>query len=252
MGGSTTPWPTISESQAFEHNGLGDRKDMNEDWEILCVEEDESALASAPVTSHRILKHCESSPNFGSFYFEEEETEESPNFVELENENDTKSVSTAMTDLSHVVVETPVITSPNISNPNTIGGGLVKVHRVPSFKDAILLNAQEVQKERLEVQKQQEEATLNSMKQKRRMGKTRFVVKEIKRCSKSTPDLSSLAQVVEDEQLGATDSPDYYARKSFGYVARKNGLKLRPDEAKRKEFSIYKRDAQRMQTKQGR
>jgi len=45
--------------------------------------------------------------------------------------------------------------------------------------------------------------------------------------------------------LGDTDAMDFYHRKAKGSMSRSNGLKIRPDEAKRKEISMYKKDLQR-------
>jgi hypothetical protein len=68
-------------------------------------------------------------------------------------------------------------------------------------------------------------------------------VTPIKRCSRSTGDLQALAE--EEEVLGETDAMEYYSRKSMGASGRVNGLKERPDEAKRKEIIMYKKDLQR-------
>ncbi len=91
--------------------------------------------------------------------------------------------------------------------------------------------------------------------------KPKFVVKRITRCSHSTGDLKSLSTIrdgIEEayssgcgvlptahDILGATDAEEFYERKKHGEESRKNGLKLRPDEAKRKEFAVCKRAMQR-------
>jgi len=54
----------------------------------------------------------------------------------------------------------------------------------------------------------------------------------------------------EEEVLGETDASDYYHRKNVGRASRTNGLKLRPDEAKRKVFIVAKKDAQRQKQMQ--
>jgi len=239
--GPTSPWPTIVESHADKQEDEHGEVE-GENWEILSGSESRPGeLSLSLARKNRALKHCESSPNFGSIYFEDEEE----SFLEIDP--DMKSVSTTMTDMSHVLVETPSLAS--ASSP--VGGGMVKVHRVPSFKDAILLNAQEIQKEQHEEKKRKEQDFLDSMKKtKLRMNKPKIVVKEFKRCSMSTPDLSSLARVDEhdnEEVWGETDASDFYARKSMGASSRRNGLKLRPDEAKRKAFIMHKKNAQRVQ-----
>lgn len=89
----------------------------------------------------------------------------------------------------------------------------------------------------------------------RRKIKTRFVVTPIKRCAKSTGDLLSLAANYEDEDedggevMGATDAMEYYNRKSHGAHGRANGQKIRPDEAKRKEMIVHKKNLQRAKQK---
>ena len=76
--------------------------------------------------------------------------------------------------------------------------------------------------------------------------KPKIVVTPIKRCSKSTGDLRSLV-IEEDEVLGETDAMDYYHRKAMGASGRVNSLKIRPDEAKRKSITMYKKQVQRQQ-----
>jgi hypothetical protein len=72
----------------------------------------------------------------------------------------------------------------------------------------------------------------------------RFVVKPIRRCSKSTGDLQSLAEV-DEEAAGHSDAMEFYHRKALGAKGRANGLKIRPDELKRKQFTIQKKQMQR-------
>lgn len=239
--GSTTLWPTVSE--AHEVGYEQENGEESGEWELLSVEE---PRIETPASPHQILKHSESSPNFGSIYCEDDDDNEGEgaeaSFLEICPEGEEKSISTSVTDASHVLVEAP----------SSVGGKLVKVHRVPSFKDAILLNAQEIQRE----EKRKEEASLNSLTPKRKTVKPRFVVKSFSRCSKSTPNLANLSKVIEDEScdegdedlvLGETDASDFYARKSLGYKSRQKAMTLRPDEAKRKEFILHKKNAQRTQ-----
>jgi hypothetical protein len=72
----------------------------------------------------------------------------------------------------------------------------------------------------------------------------RFVVKPIRRCSKSTGDLQSLAEV-DEEAMGDSDAMEFYHRKALGAKGRANGLKIRPDELKRKQFTLQKKQMQR-------
>lgn len=74
--------------------------------------------------------------------------------------------------------------------------------------------------------------------------KPKFVVAPIRRCTKSTGDLQSLAPF-SDEVLGEQDAEEYYAQKSAGHRGRQNGQKIRPDEAKRREMILNKKVMQR-------
>jgi hypothetical protein len=77
-----------------------------------------------------------------------------------------------------------------------------------------------------------------------RIRQAKYIVSSIKRCTKSTGDLRSLAEA-EVDVLGDTDAMDYYHRKALGAKGRVNGLRLRPDEAKRKEITMNKKQMQR-------
>ena len=72
----------------------------------------------------------------------------------------------------------------------------------------------------------------------------------------STPNLRSLvgkstttpsSTTLNDETLilGETDAMEFYHRKAKGFAGHKNGLRLRPDEAKRKDITMYKKELQR-------
>lgn len=80
--------------------------------------------------------------------------------------------------------------------------------------------------------------------------KPRYVVTPIKRCAKSTGDLLALAEEDEDDgPMGAEDAEEYYNRKAHGAHGRSNGLKQRPDEAKRKQMIVQKKNVQRQRQK---
>jgi len=132
--------------------------------------------------------------------------------------------------------------------------------RRPSFKDAILLNADETRNEMQLKKEQQEKARIEALKNRSKPRNVKFVVKPIKRCTKSTGDLRSLIKVEDEEDecggggggcitnnmvLGDSDAAEFYANKGHARVSRKNNQKLRPDEAKRKEMIIYKKNLQR-------
>jgi hypothetical protein len=137
--------------------------------------------------------------------------------------------------------------------------------KVPSFKDIIMLNAKEKEmeeeKNRIAFEQQQQQMREEALK-RRKNSKPKIVIKQIQRCAKSTGDLRSLVIHEEDEEeyggggggggglmdeevLGDTDAMEFYNRKSKGSQSRSNGRKIRPDEAKRLEISMYKKEAQR-------
>mmetsp|Transcript_29753 Transcript_29753/g.28616 ORF Transcript_29753/g.28616 Transcript_29753/m.28616 type:complete len:194 (-) Transcript_29753:46-627(-) len=148
--------------------------------------------------------------------------------------------------------------------------------RVPSFKDAILLNSQETAIEEAAAAQRREHAKKSLHKEalaKRKASKPRLLVvtptKITRRNSKSTGDLNSLMHsnatiyedheddamgggggggfdaVQEDTVMGDTDAADFYARKSKGGSSRANSKKLRPDEAKRLNIILFKKEEQR-------
>lgn len=113
-----------------------------------------------------------------------------------------------------------------------------------SWRDMVLSQVDELAKE-VEVitplQKQQQQQPKLKMKVK-----PKYVVTPIRRCTMSTPNLRSLAEEEDDDEvLGDTDAMEYYNRKAKGYSGHKNGMKLRPDEAKRKDITMYKKELQR-------
>lgn len=69
--------------------------------------------------------------------------------------------------------------------------------------------------------------------------------------------MQSLARIVENDDdddlynndmvVGDTDAELYYNRKAQGKLGRKNGRKIRPDEAKRLQITMAKKDIQRQQ-----
>ena len=138
--------------------------------------------------------------------------------------------------------------------------------KVPSFKDIIMLNAQKKEQEKQEqldaITKHQQHMRETFMQRRRARASPKLVVNQIKRCAKSTGDLRSMVIledpedddcgggggggiIHEDAVLGETDAMEFYNRKQRGNLNRQNGAKIRPDEAKRKEFIMHKKNAQR-------
>lgn len=231
-------WPTVSE--VYSEN---DSETV--DWEMVSMDSSPQIVVVSPgkAAPKSCLKHCQSSPDFGGIGFDDETS--------------SLGVTSIMSELSNSVV----LVKENGKEAPLDNEEPVKVRRVPSFKDAVLLNAQEKEREEREMKEQQARMQAESLRQRRFSGKTKFVVKPIKRCTMSTPDLTSLPKVEEnralafdplgrkgfvgggqsicdDGILGETDASDYYARKSHGSVAYKNGQRLRPDEAKRDRKSV--------------
>ena len=112
-----------------------------------------------------------------------------------------------------------------------------------SFRDAIMSRPSGAE---------EQQATANNsttISPQRRVFKPKFVVKAVpkpmRRCSKSTGDLQSLALIHEDDEvMGESDAMDFYHRKAVGARNRTSGLKMRPDELKRKEITLFKKALQ--------
>eukprot|EP00546_Thalassionema_frauenfeldii_P012776 CAMPEP_0178913930 /NCGR_PEP_ID=MMETSP0786-20121207/11125_1 /TAXON_ID=186022 /ORGANISM="Thalassionema frauenfeldii, Strain CCMP 1798" /LENGTH=193 /DNA_ID=CAMNT_0020586745 /DNA_START=277 /DNA_END=858 /DNA_ORIENTATION=- len=109
---------------------------------------------------------------------------------------------------------------------------------VPSFREKLLTKVKKEEKE--------EDVIEESPKPKAKTRPT-FVVTPIRRCSMSSPNLRAFGNFDEssEEILGETDAMEYYHRKASGYNGRKNGMKVRPDEAKRLDMILQKKDMQR-------
>jgi hypothetical protein len=108
------------------------------------------------------------------------------------------------------------------------------VKSIPSFRDKLLAKMSNSLAEEVAPA-----ANQNKPKQPKR--KPKFVVTPTLRCSVSTPNFRNM----DDEVLGETDASEYYNRKAMGYAGRQNGMKIRPDEAKRRDFTLAKKEMQR-------
>ena len=104
-----------------------------------------------------------------------------------------------------------------------------------SFRDAILKKQPKEGQ-----QSQQHKKMIKKIKPK-------FVVTPIKRCAKSTGDLRALAHTHEDyeEILGESDAGCFYSQKAKGAKGRESGAKIRPDEQKRLDITMAKKNMQR-------
>mmetsp|Transcript_15136 Transcript_15136/g.22327 ORF Transcript_15136/g.22327 Transcript_15136/m.22327 type:complete len:211 (-) Transcript_15136:41-673(-) len=186
-----------------------------DDWEIV------------PESPSKLPKSV-STPDFGLYTFEDESISCASNSVVIEEDEDV------------------CVIKHDATAPSSVGENAVKVKRVPSFKDAILLNAEETLKEE-ERRKAAAIEKSRSLTPQKGYRQPKFAIRKISRNFKSTGDLTSLIEHQEEEEevLGATDASEFYARKSKGNVSRVNSTKLRPDEAKRREYIIYKKNVQR-------
>jgi len=265
---SSSPWPSLGESHG---EGGQDPRNLpvdDDDWELLedtvvpanavnGTQEEKSdhertttsAVAIPVALGHtqqqqqqqqqqqginpKMLHHCSSSPDFRKYYQLQthEETDESCNEDEDSHVlvDDHESTTSSFTMVSNPAT---AVTTSSTENPTP--------RRVPSFRDALLLQQEEEQKE--------QETPPPQEKPKRVKPKMKFVVKPISRRVHSAGDLQGLGAIHENDDediLGDSDAMDFYHRKSKGACGRSSGMRLRPDEAKRKDMIIHKKNAQR-------
>lgn len=240
--GTSTP-PDIVETRS-EHS---DNLSTDSNWEIVTFESeagiDDNRMAKmefdrgSPTALHR----CMSTPAL---------TEDTP------------QDSSYILDCSSSISARSTLTETSQNDTVLLTRKEKHMKKIPSFKDIILLNAKEHEKEerekRAQIRSKQEKAIKDRLKRK---VKPKLVISPITRCTKSTGDLSSLISIREhethsifdsnkntideDEILGETDAKEFYHRKSKGRSNRSNGLKIRPDEAKRKQMIMEKKSMQR-------
>lgn len=255
----TTEWPVLSQPEmtSQESNGL------ESDWELL-PETDESPAetsfdlvepvptemekesspnhnstkktGSTEYTPH-CLKHAASTPDFRHY-----------DTILEESDDDTEGV--LVEDSVGSLASSSIVMVPRPSSVTSSWSGS-KI----SFRDAIMKESTEEIKDDSTTDNDSE-AQVQQPKTLRK--KPKFVVKPIRRCSKSTGDLQSLSRIAEnddheggdepydnDQVVGETDAELYYSRKAQGKLGRKNGRKIRPDEAKRLQITMAKKDDQR-------
>lgn len=247
---ATDPWPTLTEAT----NPNQTVKKEDDCWEFVTCSDGEETDVSSPMRSSNqtnILHRCPSTPEFAN------NSRDDSSYV-LDCSSSSIDVQSVLTDAS---TDDIVLLSKKSPSKSTI-------KKVSSFKDVMMLNAQAQQKEKEEniLKLKALEENMRKEAAKRRKGaKPRIVVNQIKRCIKSTGDLRSLVCIHEDEEdegfggggggggmtiheeavLGDTDAAEFYFRKSKGCMNRTNGVKIRPDEAKRRDSIIAKKNAQR-------
>lgn len=268
MTNNNSLWPKLGESKASDDVSPPNLTTDNDEWEF--VSEDSSSTSSngnnddgrieSLAMNPKILHHCASTPDLNQYKsYDPKAEDEEESFDHCSMGVDAQSV---VSESSHVLVS-------HTEKPLT--------RRVPSFKDAILLNAQETKREEADASKRREHAQMMLRKEAlAKRSKPRLVVKSVakitQRNSKSTGDLNCLlhsyntihededechgggggfAAVQEDEEImGDTDAQDFYAQKSKGGSSRANSKKIRPDEAKRLDIILHKKEEQRRQQRE--
>lgn len=245
-------WPALSGNISKPKNHVGDnedRKTESDEWCNLSSSEhlisdsieESTSLPKEHIIKRKCIHRCVSTPEFSDL-----KDEDSYVLDCSADRIDAQSLSTA-----NDVVLLSYNTEPSI-------------RRVPSFKDIIMLNAQareEEEKKKMELLQNHQNKVREEAMKKRKSGRPMLVVSTINRCTKSTGNLRSLVIyedpeedgvggggggiIHEDDVLGDSDAIEFYNRKNKGSLNRQNGSKIRPDEAKRKNMIIHKKNAQR-------
>jgi len=259
----TTEWPALTQPEITSQDNNG----LESDWELL-PETDECPTETSfdlvePIPTEmekagtqnknstkksdstedkpHCLKHAASTPDFRHYETILEESDDDAEVVLVEDGVGSLASS------SMVMVSEPssVISSQSSWSDSS------KI----SFRDAIMKEKTQEFKD----QSTTENGSEGQVQQPKPLRKKpKFVVKPIKRCSKSTGDLQSLTRIAENDDhqgddgpnnndlvVGDTDAELYYNRKAQGKLGRKNGRKIRPDEAKRLQITMAKKDDQR-------
>ncbi len=239
--------PTVSLENSAHDDPDDEWENLSSDGDNNSIEKDPPQTKSETVISNSDTFHrCISTPEFSK--------------IQREDDSYVLDCTASSVDAFSVAGSDAVL----ITKRNDASKGGMK--KVPSFKDIIMLNAQareeEDRKQKEKLQEQQERLRKEAM-ERRKKSRPRLVVNPIKRCAKSTGDLRSMVIAEEEEDgycggggggggiieenevLGDTDASEFYNRKLKGSTSRQNGKKLRPDEAKRKNFIIHKKEAQR-------
>jgi len=264
-----TEWPALSPSKISSH----DPHATDNDWEFVADDtptqtsfERDAEVIVEPIQKQMentggnstskgnstqgnslCVKHYPSTPDFHHYdnILEESYDDVGGVLMESYNEDENEDGVGSLASSSIVMVSGP----PSVMSSQSVWSSKI------SFRDAIMKEQTQETKEEENTQQQQAKPP-RAMKKK-----PKFVVKPIRRCSKSTGDLQSLARIVENEDqygggggsdpydddliLGETDAQLYYNQKAQGKLGRKNGRKVRPDEAKRLQITMAKKDDQR-------
>lgn len=232
----------------------------------------------------KILRHSASSPDLRRFHHEldeiaERSVEGDQREDELFDDDDLDGIG-----CEYSLVDNPAsvisLSSTNATTTTTSGpwggaGGITfrdALASKPAHENSNILGQKPADQQPQQVQQQ------GKPPRSRPRIQPKFVVKSIKRCARSTGDLQAMGRLHDEQQqaegfsggrggggggggfgngdagaedvMGDTDAMEFYHRKAAGAKGRENGLKLRPDEMKRKEITIHKKDMQRQAQQQ--
>lgn len=243
-----------------EANAYTDEVHSDNNWEVLSDSDsgNDSPITHVPNVSldFDALHRCKSSPNFSMQRIKsQKETDE---FSDIDSYLDVRSLKTEGS-------QSVPVSSKSLSDDwSMISSSKGTLKKIPSFKDMLLKNSDSKQDQaRIDLQEKLRQNVVD-----RKTITPTFVVSNVKvhpnglrRCGFSTGDLQSslhptektlattqgsTSVIPEEEEVwGDTDAMEFYHQKAMGSSSRSKSLKLRPDEAKRKEFSISKKEMHR-------
>jgi hypothetical protein len=224
-----------------------------DDTEMISIEDDHKPSA---ILGRKSLRHSVSSPLFAEHASGTSKTSQTLKRDEVLTERDEDDGFSIISEVASVWT-----TSSNAKSTMTV-----------SFRDAILLSSPHtvqpntyrsvaVSSIKTKVSPLQQQ----SPRRQRSRVQPKIVVvetppKHMRRCSKSTGDLLSLSVNISDEfnvdNISSLNTPhtrctdrlyddEVYYHKAIGATSRMNGLKLRPDEAKRRDMILFKKEQQR-------
>ena len=255
----TTEWPALSPTKVTTSQDLND---LESDWELL-PEPNEYSVETSLYLGEPVLTSMEKVGVKNSDATREDKPDCLKDAKSVPNLQDYNPISEkrdadmkkclvedgvgSFTSSSMVIVSEPL----SIISSQSCWPGPSKI----SFRDAIMKEMNE----EVNVQATTWKRSEGQVRQRKIVRKKpKFVVKPVRRCTKSTGDLKSLTRIAENEDhqsygdicnkdliLGDSDAELYYYRKAQGKLGRKNGRKIRPDEAKRLQITMAKKDDQR-------
>jgi len=196
-----------------------------------------AATTRSTATRTSLMKHCLSTPDLRHLHIHEEvDDEDDDDIEETKGGEDTDDESGGAD--SYSLVSGP----PSVHSAASASATTVATKPKMSYRDMMIRSASMPIKDGAAASTTPPRKTVRKFKAK-------FVVTPIKRCAKSTGDLTRLARESEDDYdddvLGDTDAHEFYSRKAHGAAGRRNGLKSRPDEAKRLQMTMAKKSMQR-------